>query len=592
MSALVSLQKLHFRYAGMPSDALAGLDFEVSEGELVGVVGPNGSGKSTLARLLGGLAKPAAGRAATVCGHDLLTDAGRLAARRDAGVLFQDPENQLVAQHVEEDVAFGLENLGWPAADIGARVDEMLAALDLEMLRRREPHLLSGGQQQRVALAGVLAIPRSLLVLDEPTAMLDAQGRAEVLDAIARVREDGLSVVLVTQEMDELRLAERVVALEGGAVVFDGPPVELFRRLELVRRLRLGLPQAAALGVALVERGRAMRHLPLDGEELAVELEARGAGAGEQLWLPVAEEPPEAESLPSDGSSGDQSASSAGTSPGAVAGSPHEDGLSVRCRELTFSYEEGRDPVPALSGVSFDLEPGCATALLGPSGAGKSTLLGLLKGLDEPGEGKVWLDGRGPEDRSTVDLRRRIGLVFQRPELQLFASTARDDVAFGPRQLGWDASVVAEAADLALELVDLPSAQFGERHPYSLSGGEQRRLALAGVLAMRPRLLLLDEPFVSLDPAARRDLTAVLRRLVAAGTTLVLATHDVDAAWSLCDRLLVLDAGRLVASGVWLPGSLDGLVVPQPFLIELWRRLGRVAAEAPHTLLEAAEALA
>ena len=163
--------------------------------------------------------------------------------------------------------------------------------LDLEALRRREPHLLSGGQQQRVALAGVLAIPRRLLVLDEPTAMLDAQGRREVLEAVGRVREDGLTIVLVTQEMDEVTAAERVVALDRGAVVFDGRSDELFARLELVRRLRLGLPQAAALGVELVERGRLLRRLPLELETLSVEIEARGAGAGDQLWLPVADEP-------------------------------------------------------------------------------------------------------------------------------------------------------------------------------------------------------------------------------------------------------------------------------------------------------------
>ena len=252
----------------------------------------------------------------------------------------------------------------------------------------------------------------------------------------------------------------------------------------------------------------------------------------------------------------------------------------------------GETPLPALAGVSFELMAGSATALLGPSGAGKSTLLALLKGLDEPGTGKVWLDGHGPEERENIKLRRRVGLVFQRPELQLFASTARDDVAFGPRQLGWAADTVLEAADAALELVDLPPAQFAGRHPYSLSGGEQRRLALAGVLAMRPRLLLLDEPFVSLDPAARRDLAAVLSRLVEAGTTLVLATHDVDAAWSLCGRLLVLDTGRLVASGEWTAGSLEDLPLPHPFLLRLWRRLGRDEAETPHTLAQAAEALA
>ena len=310
MSALVSLQKLHFRYPGMPSDALAGLDFEVGEGELVAVVGPNGSGKSTLARLLGGLAKPAAGRAATVCGHDLLTDAGRLAARRDAGVLFQDPENQLVAQHVEEDVAFGLENLGWPADEIGARVDEMLAALDLEMLRRREPHLLSGGQQQRVALAGVLAIPRRLLVLDEPTAMLDAQGRAEVLDAVARVRADGLSVVLVTQEMDEVRLGGAGGRARG-------------------RRGRLRRPSAwsssggssscAACGSGCHRRPRwASRSSSAAGRCGACRSTARSSPSSSRRAARARasssgcrsrKRPPRLTSLPSDGSSGDQSAS-------------------------------------------------------------------------------------------------------------------------------------------------------------------------------------------------------------------------------------------------------------------------------------------
>ena len=189
---LLDISGLHYRYPGARSDALADLDLTVGEGEFVAVVGANGSGKSTLARLLGGLDRPAAARRADACGHDLLTGDGRLAARRDVGVLFQNPENQLVAEHVEEDVAFGLENLGWPSADIRGRVDEMLARFDLTDLRRREPHLLSGGQKQRAALAGVLAIPRRALVLDEPTAMLDPAGRADVLAAVAALRDEGL----------------------------------------------------------------------------------------------------------------------------------------------------------------------------------------------------------------------------------------------------------------------------------------------------------------------------------------------------------------------------------------------------------------
>ena len=203
-AALVDIEGLRFAYPGTSSPALGGLDLRVAEGEAVALVGPNGSGKSTLARLLAGLAVPDGARRAVVCGHDLLDAHGRLAVRRDVGVLFQDPENQLVAEDVEADVAFGLENLAWAPERIRARVEEMLVAFDLVGLRGRAPHLLSGGQKQRTALAGVLAIPRRLVVLDEPTAMLDPSGRDEVLAAVRRVRAEGLATVFVTQEMGEV----------------------------------------------------------------------------------------------------------------------------------------------------------------------------------------------------------------------------------------------------------------------------------------------------------------------------------------------------------------------------------------------------
>lgn len=269
---LFAISGLHYRYAGAQADALADLDLEVREGEFVAVLGANGSGKSTLARLLGGLAKPTAARRAAVCGHDLLSEAGRLAARRDVGVLFQNPENQLVAQCVEDDVAFGLENLAWPAADIRRRVDEMLTRFGLEELRRREPHMLSGGQKQRTALAGVIAIPRRVLVLDEPTAMLDPAARDEVLAAVGELRAEGLAVVYITQEMGETVGADRVVALERGTEAFAGDAGGLFADAPLVRRLGLGLPAAGELALALAERGRSLRGPPLTMDELLVAL--------------------------------------------------------------------------------------------------------------------------------------------------------------------------------------------------------------------------------------------------------------------------------------------------------------------------------
>ena len=251
---------------------MAGLDLAVSAGEFVAVVGANGSGKSTLARLLGGLERPAGASRALACGHDLLTEDGRMAARRDVGVLFQNPENQLVAECVEDDVAFGLENLAWTPEAMRARVDEMLERFWLTELKKREPHLLSGGQKQRTALAGVLAVPRRVLVLDEPTAMLDPAGRGEVLEAVRGLRADGLAVVYVTQEMDEVVGADRVVALEAGTVVHAGSVGDLFGDGAFVRRLGLGLPAAGELALELAAAGRTLTPLPLTLDELLAAL--------------------------------------------------------------------------------------------------------------------------------------------------------------------------------------------------------------------------------------------------------------------------------------------------------------------------------
>jgi energy-coupling factor transport system ATP-binding protein len=274
--ALIDVAGLRFRYAGAADEALRGVELVVDQGEFVAVVGANGAGKSTLARLLGGLARPGEAGHAVVCGHDLLSAEGHLAVRRDVGVLFQNPDNQIVGATVEEDLAFGLENVALPSAEIARRVEEVLEQFGLRALRNREPHLLSGGQRQRTALAGVLAVPRRVLVLDEPTAMLDPAGRDEVLGAVRAEAERGLTIVLVTQEMDEVLLADRVVALAAGRAVFDGPPGRLFADRQLLGSLSLGLPPAAEVGLALLERGRVGR-LPLTLDDLVIALQAGGA---------------------------------------------------------------------------------------------------------------------------------------------------------------------------------------------------------------------------------------------------------------------------------------------------------------------------
>jgi energy-coupling factor transporter ATP-binding protein EcfA2 len=271
-------------------------------------------------------------------------------------------------------------------------------------------------------------------------------------------------------------------------------------------------------------------------------------------------------------------------------------GCLLEASGLSFAYAEGDRRVVALADVSLRLERGRSTALLGPTGSGKSTLLFLLRGLLDPDAGEVRIDGLSPAAAGFAAIQRSVGVVFQQAERQLFAISAREDVAFGPRQLGWSAGDVSAAVTEALDMVGLPENRFGERHPYSLSGGEQRRLALAGVLAMRPRALLLDEPFVGLDPGARRDLAATIQRLHDGGRTILLATHDVDQAWALCEERVILADGRIVTAGVWSfdadgAAALAANRLRLPSLVELWRRLGRPVEEAPRTPAAAAEAL-
>jgi energy-coupling factor transport system ATP-binding protein len=265
LATLIDIQGLQFSYGD--AVALAGVDLRVEAGEWVALVGANGSGKSTLARLIAGLDRPGDVITAVVCGRDLRTPEGRLAARREVGLLFQDPENQFVGADVEEDLAFGLENLAWPPEQIAARVAEVARQFDLVELLARAPQTLSGGQKQRTALAGVLAVPRQVLVLDEPTSMLDPAGRQGVLEAVRRLHARGLTIVFVTQEMDEVAEASRVVALRAGKVAFDGPPATLFADVDLVFGLSLGLPVPAAVAAELARRGRRLGGAPvtLDG---------------------------------------------------------------------------------------------------------------------------------------------------------------------------------------------------------------------------------------------------------------------------------------------------------------------------------------
>ncbi|MFQ6100080.1 MAG: ABC transporter ATP-binding protein [Anaerolineae bacterium] len=524
---LIEISDLHHTYEGnaaSPINALRGASLTLCSGEFVALVGVNGSGKTTLARHLNALLLPTQGEV-RVAGLDTRDRDAWPAIRSQVTMVFQQPEDQIVATTVEDDVAFGPENQGLPAGEIESRVRWALKTVGMWDLRHRPPHLLSVGQQQRVAIAGALAVHPRCLVLDEATAMLDPAGRREVLALLHRLQAKGITIVLITHWMSEAALAERVIVLAEGRVAFDGPPRSLFTDLNLPFSLGLEPPPLAALAAQLASHCPGFPSGLLTLDELVDALASR---------FPCSFAP-----LPS--------CSSARLLPCS------NDHPIVAIRNLHHTYLVDTPLASvALDGVDLEVHAGDVVALLGSTGSGKSTLLQHAAGLLRPQAGQVFVAGQDVSIHQTNRqfLRQQVGILFQRPEEQLFDTYVGDDVAFGPRQIGLDREAVRERVRWAMETTGLPFLAYKDRFTQSLSGGERRKAALAGVLALRPRLFLLDEPTAGLDPQARRDLLATLRRLNRQqGMTLVIATHNMDDVAAVAHRVYVLEEGRVALQG-------------------------------------------
>ena len=513
----IHIEDARFSYDG-DTEALRGVTLDIAAGEHVCILGGNGSGKSTLLQLMNALLLPSAG-GVRVGGTDTAAAGGALSVRRQVAMVFQHPEDQMVTSIVADDVAFGPENLGVPSDEIARRVDSALEAVSMSDAAGRDPADLSGGQKQRVAIAGALAMEPRVLLLDEPSAMLDAAGHREIQDIIGRLSARGITIVHVTHFMDDALASDRVVVMDRGQVALDGTPEEVFGHREVIEGLGLELPFGMRLAAGLRERGIDAPFMADDGEL------ARWIGAGIDA-LPGAPAAPQA----------------APTAPPAVS-----------FEGVSFTYaDRGRANAPqAVSDLRLSLAPGTLTALVGKTGSGKSTTAELACALKVPRTGTVTVAGIDTADlRRRRELRRQVGYVSQLPERQLFAPTVLEDVSFGPANLGIPASEIEARVTRALADVGLdPTPDLLARSPFSLSGGQQRSVALAGILAMRQPILVLDEPMAGLDPAGRAHMRRILTALKRAGATLLLVTHSMDDAAELADRIAVLEGGRLVAEG-------------------------------------------
>lgn len=516
--------------------ALSGVTLRVRTGELVCVVGPNGAGKSLLAGVLAGSAAPTGGEVlldgVPVSGEALHTRVGRVR---------QDPESQIVAPVVFDEVAFGPCNLGLPAHEVRARVKRALGSCGLEGFEGRAVSDLSGGELQRVAIAGILAMRPDYLVLDEVTSQLDAVSTRRVMDVVRAVIDDGVGVVLVSHDVAEVALADRVLLLQGGAVAWEGAPGELFSDEGRMRAAGLEGPMAHVLvlcGGELSRRGRGGAREGLSAWAIVDALERAGRVEDAMRLLrqnsrtPVCEE-----------------GGRAGVEDGrAGLGSSHarvEDGCaslgSGRAGLVLSDVSVSAGEAHILRGVTLFARPGRVTLLAGLSGSGKSTVMRVAAGLLEPDAGVATIDG-APVRPGLV------GFAQQRAEDQLFCDTVLDDVAYGPGNLGLSRAEARERAEGALVAIGLAQELWG-RSPFALSGGQRRRAALAGVLAMEAVAVVLDEPTNGLDGDGRRLIHEAVRRLAREGRSVLVTSHDVSEWLMVADDVALLRDGRVSWSG-------------------------------------------
>ncbi|MDO5042524.1 MAG: energy-coupling factor transporter ATPase [Slackia sp.] len=560
---MIDCKNLNFTYDG-EHFVLRDVSIHIPQGEFVCILGGNGSGKSTLAKHVNALLVPDEGTM-SIDGMNTSDEEALYAIRSTAGMVFQNPDDQLVASLVEDDVAFGPENLGVDVPEIARRVREALAEVGLVGFETHETNALSGGQKQRVAIAGALAMQPKILILDEASSMLDPRGRRGLMRVCKALNERGMTIVAITHFMEEAAEADRVIVLDAGHVALDGTPADVLVQTDKLAHLNLEVPFTCELSQKLQHAGLDIP-VCIHEDELACAIEQRAAGNTRSLAVA---NKPDAPAVPSAAPKTDAADNVRDADASAViafenVSHTYLDSTKAkknrgRAHEKTAKWGNEPNAVWALHDIDFRVYEGEFVGIAGHTGSGKSTLIQHMNGILKPTRGRVLVDGRDISDKKeATEARAKVGVVFQYPERQLFAATVYDDVAFGPRNMGLSAEEVGRRVAESLALVGLDGEAIGEMSPFELSGGQQRRVAFAGVLAMNPRVLVLDEPTAGLDPAARREFLALVSRLHdEEGLTVVMVSHSMDDLASLCQRILVLKEGEVFASGT--PREIFGL---------------------------------
>ncbi len=499
--------------------ALDGVSFEIKQGEYIAILGHNGSGKSTMAKLISALEVPTEGDV-YVLGNNTKEEATFSEIRKNTAIVFQNPDNQIVGATIEEDVAFGPENLGIPNPELRQRVDESLKRVGLYDLKEREAARLSGGQKQKLAIAGALAMHPRILILDEATSMLDPKARDEFLELVEKLtKENHLTLITITHDMNEAMRADRIYVLDTGRICLEGKPEDIFEDEKRITGLGLELPHHIKLAneIARSTGIAPKKECFADIQSTVKYIKDAVKTAGIKNVITESRE-------------------------------HHQRNANILTAEnLVYTYDNRKKPV--LNGVNFTVEEGEMLALIGKSGCGKTTLISHLNAVMKATSGVVKVNTRDGKVLKTSNkkdikhIRENVGLVFQYPEYQLFEETVYKDIEFGLKKQGKNEEERKQIIDNTVKLVGIKQ-KILNKSPFELSGGQKRRVAIAGVLAMEPRILVLDEPAAGLDPKSKNDMFMIIDNLKRHGVTIIIVSHNMDDVIRFSDRVLILSDGK------------------------------------------------
>jgi cobalt transport protein ATP-binding subunit len=551
----VCVERITFTYHDAVRPALQSVSFVQNAGEMIGVMGASGAGKSTLAKCLNRIIPEFEDGDF----HGTIRIAGEsiehlhvcdLAPK--VGMVFQDFESQLFSTNVAHEVAFAMEQVGMDRAEMVRRIMPALEAVGLRGFEHRDPMSLSGGEKQRLAIASVLALRPSVIVLDEPTTDLDPEGRAEVFELIKKLRAQGLSLIVIEHESEELRAADRIVVLREGEIAVDGPPSEVFARTELL----------TACGVRPPGLGHAFELLGIDAQPKSVE----------QAFEVIVRAYPSVVATTNDSIARSREPEEPQSAANEIVGPAF-----IGIENLSYSYAGGPR---VLDSIDLKIDAGEFLAIVGQNGSGKTTLAKHIVGLLQPATGRVTIDGKDRSQMRPAETAREVAYVFQNPDHQIFAATVEDEVAFGPRNFGLPVDEIKRRCDEALEAVGLQNERQSD--PFLLSKGERQRLAVASVLVLRPRMLILDEPTTGLDYREQLRMMALVRDLNRAGIAIVIITHTPWLVAEYARRVVLMRKGAKIFDGSVREFFMQDELLRSssfraPEITELSRRFGTLA---------------